>query len=72
MYIFDPLFGIDVLDPEELLGFGDLEKAVKAAGLKLTDLIGNFIDTKQSNPVLVAETDKRPAIESSAKSDFAA
>jgi hypothetical protein len=79
-YITDPdaaglaleLSGIAPWAERKLLGFGDLEKAVKAAGLKLTDLIGNFIDTKQSNPVLVAETDKRPAIESSAKSDFAA
>lgn len=64
--------GIDPYAERKVLGFGELEKVVKAAGYKLADLIGQYISTKQSPPVLVDSEDKRPAYlkEEAAAEDF--
>ena len=77
-YITDPTAAAGVLEvaginpyaERKMLGFGDLEKAVKAAGQKLNDLIGQFIDKRQSKPVLVGDDDPRPAYQP-AEADFA-
>jgi hypothetical protein len=53
--------------PRDLLGIGDLEK--KIGKKELTALIGNLIQKPPGKPVLVAETDKRPEI-NSIDSDF--
>ena len=76
-YITDPaaaastleLVGIDPYAERKLLGFGDLEKAAKAIGQKLNDLIGKYIDKRTSNPVLVSDEDPRPAYNAAAE-DF--
>jgi hypothetical protein len=66
------LAGINPYAERKMLSFGDLEKAAKTAGQNLKDLIGQYIDTKQSNPVLVDAADKRPAFkkEDAAAEDF--
>jgi len=53
--------GVNPYAERKMLGFGDLEKAAKAAGQKLNDLIGQFIGKRMSKPVLVSAEDKRPA-----------
>lgn len=76
-YITDPaaaattleLVGIDPYAERKMLGFGDLEKAAKAVGQKLNDLIGKYIDKRTSNPVLVSDADPRPAYNAAAE-DF--
>ena len=62
--------GINPYAERKMLGFGDLEKLAKAAGQKLNDLIGQFIDKRQSKPVLVGDDDPRPAYQP-AEADFA-
>lgn len=62
--------GINPYAERKMLGFGDLEKLTKAAGQKLNDLIGQFIDKRQSKPVLVGDDDPRPAYQP-AEADFA-
>jgi len=64
--------GINPYGERKVLGFGELEKVVKAAGFKLAELIGQYIGTKQSAPVLVDSEDKRPAYlkEEAAAEDF--
>jgi len=77
-YITDPaaaagvleVAGIEPYAERKMLGFGDLEKLAKAAGQKLNDLIGQFIDKRTSKPVLVSEDDPRPTY-SPAEADFA-
>ena len=61
--------GINPYAERKLLGFGDLEKAAKALGQKLNDLIGKYIDKRTSNPVLVSDEDPRPAYNAAAE-DF--
>ena len=76
-YITDPaaaastleLVGIDPYAERKMLGFGDLEKAAKAVGQKLNDLIGKYIDKRAGNPVLVSDEDPRPAYNAAAE-DF--
>lgn len=62
--------GINPYAERKMLGFGDLEKLAKAAGQKLNDLIGQFIDKRQTKPVLVGDDDPRPAYQP-AEADFA-
>jgi hypothetical protein len=79
-YITDPVAAAGVLEvagiepyaERKMLGFGDLEKLAKAAGQKLNDLIGSYIGTKASKPVLVSSDDPRPPCtpESRARDDF--
>jgi len=61
--------GVNPYAERKMLGFGDLEKAAKAVGQKLNDLIGQFIDKRMSPPVLVSAEDKRPAYVAAAE-DF--
>ena len=76
-YITDPvaaastleLVGIDPYTERKMLGFGELEKAAKAIGQKLNDLIGKYIDKRVGNPVLVSDEDPRPAYNAAAE-DF--
>lgn len=56
------------LKPQELYGIGELEKRVGKK--ELTSLIGDFIVKPPGKPVLVPESDKRPAI-NSVEQDFA-
>lgn len=65
--------GITPYAPQKLLGITELEKQCKGAGVKLTDVIGDFIEVKHSAPVLVSESDKRPEFSpnTGAAEDFA-
>ncbi|WP_217598022.1 DUF2800 domain-containing protein [Cohnella sp. GbtcB17] len=56
------------LKPQELLGIGDLEKAIGKK--ELATLIGELIIKPSGKPVLVPETDKRPEL-NSLDEDFA-
>ncbi|MCV3150482.1 DUF2800 domain-containing protein [Enterococcus faecalis] len=60
----------DILKPQELKAIGQLEKVVGKK--KFAELASEFIIKPEGKPVLVAESDKRPALNSveSALSDF--
>lgn len=60
----------DILKPQELKAIGQLEKVVGKK--KFAELASEFIIKPEGKPVLVAETDKRPALNSveNALSDF--
>jgi Protein of unknown function (DUF2800) len=55
--------GIEPLAEPKLLGITELEKLVKAKGLKMKDVLGDYIEVIPGKPALVAETDKRPALD---------
>lgn len=54
--------GIEPLAEPKLLGVTELDKLVKAKGVKLEDVIGDCIEKVAGKPILVPESDKRPAV----------
>ena len=55
--------GIEPLAEPKMLGVTDLDKLVKLKGLKLNEVLGDTLETIPGKPALVAETDKRPALD---------
>ena len=55
--------GIEPLAEPKMLGVTDLDKMVKLKGLKLNEVLGDTIEMIPGKPALVAETDKRPALD---------
>ena len=54
--------GIEPLAEPKMLGITELEKQIKAKGMKVEDLIGDCIEKVRSAPVLVPESAKGEAI----------
>lgn len=54
--------GIEPMAEPKLLGVTELDKLAKAKGVKLEDLIGDCIQKVAGKPILVPESDKRPAV----------
>lgn len=54
--------GIEPFSEPKLLGITELEKQIKAKGLKVNDLIGDCIEKVAGKPVLVVESHKSPAV----------
>lgn len=55
--------GIEPMAEPKLLGITEIEKMVKLKGLKVGELLGNSLEVIPGKPALVAETDKRPALD---------
>jgi len=52
--------GIEPMAEPKMLGITEIEKMVKAKGLKVGELLGSALEVVAGNPVLVSEEDKRP------------
>lgn len=64
--------GIEPLTEPKLLGITEIEKQVKAKGLKMSTLLGDAVEVVAGKPALVSADDKRPALDrdTAAKEDF--
>lgn len=60
--LHDNGFDDEIYKPKELLAMGALEKLIGKS--TFTELLGEVIDKPQGKPVLVPESDKRPALNS--------
>jgi hypothetical protein len=55
--------GIEPLAEPKLLGITELDKLIKLKGLNTKELLGDTLEVMAGKPALVAETDKRPALD---------